>query len=125
VLSRLRDLQFNHGIDIAVTCMLDVTEKNARTGEIEAAKPKLQAYGIAESAIQQFGDIIIIGRMTKADGMSGHVIQMNTDLSRVSVDEKTKEVKKIFGISPRLQGVQTTPPLIRADLKELLKLKGR
>ncbi len=63
--------------------------------------------------------------MTKADGMSGHVIQMNTDLSRVSVDEKTKEVKKIFGISPRLQGVQTTPPLIRADLKELLKLKGR
>ena len=123
-LQRLRNLQFDLGIDIAVTCILDVTETNRKTGEIEAAKPRLMGYSVAEAAIQQFGDIIVIGQMFKADGTSGRVIQMLTDLARVSVDEN-KEVKKIFGITPRLQGVANVPPYIKADLKTILELKGR
>jgi predicted membrane protein len=125
ILSKLRNLQFDLGIDIAVTCILDVTEKNARTGEIEAAKPRLMQYGVAETLVQQFGDIIVIGQMTKPDGTTGRALQMNTELARSSVDGKTQEVKKIFGITPRLQGVVNVPAFIKADLGELLKLKGR
>jgi hypothetical protein len=123
-LTRLRNLQFDQGLDIAVTCILDVTETNKATGEIEAAKPRLQSYQVAESMIQQFGDIVIIGSMQEA-GKSGRVIQMQTDLVRKSVDLDTKEVKKIFGITPRLQGVDVVPPYIRADLSAVLNLKGR
>jgi len=123
-LQRLRNLQFDLGIDIAVTCILDVTETNKKTGEIEAAKPRLMGYSVAEAAVQQFGDVVVIGQMTKSDGTSGRVIQMLTELSRQSVDEN-KEVKKIFGITPRLQGVTTVPPYIKADLKSILELKGR
>jgi hypothetical protein len=125
VLHRLRSLQFDVGVDIAVTCILDVTEKNAKTGEIEAAKPRLQTYGVAEAAVQQFGDIVVIGQMTKADGTTGRALQMHTELSRTSVNGQTQEVKKIFGITPRLQGVNTIPPFIKAELGEILKLKGR
>lgn len=125
-LTRLRNLQFDLGLDIAVTCILDVTETNKATGEIEAAKPRLQSYQVAESMIQQFGDIVIIGQMQdQATGKSGRVIQMQTELSRKSVDQDTKEVKKIFGITPRLQGVDVVPPYIKADLAAVLALKGR
>lgn len=124
-LTRLRNLQFDLGLDIAVTCILDVTETNKQTGEIEAAKPRLQSYQVAESMIQQFGDIVIIGQMQDSTGKSGRVIQMQTELSRKSVDQDTKEVKKIFGITPRLQGVDVVPPYIKADLSSVLALKGR
>jgi hypothetical protein len=63
--------------------------------------------------------------MTKPDGTTGRALQMNTELARSSVDGKTQEVKKIFGITPRLQGVVNVPAFIKADLGELLKLKGR
>jgi hypothetical protein len=123
-LQRLRNLQFDLGIDIAVTCILDVTETNRKTGEIEAAKPRLMGYSVAEAAIQQFGDIVVIGQMQKPDGTSGRALQMHTELARQSVDEN-KEVKKLFGITPRLQGVTQVPPYIKADLNALLELKGR
>lgn len=124
-LSRLRSLQFDLGLDVVVTCIIDVTETNKRTGEIEAGKPRLMSYQVAESMIQQYGDVVIIGKMTNAAGESGRVIQMQTELTRQSVDNETKEVKKIFGITPRLQGVDKVPPFIKADLGEILKMKGR
>lgn len=123
-LNRLRTLQFDHGLDLIVTCIIDVTETDGRTGEIEAAKPRLMGYSVAEAMIQQFGDIVIIGQMKNPEGKTGRVLQMHTDLKRISVDEN-KEVKKIFGITPRLQGVKEVPAYIKADLTELLKLKGR
>ena len=122
---RLRNLQFDLGLDLVVTCILDVTETNKRTGEIESAKPRLQGYQVAESMVQQFGDIVIIGQMVNADKVSGRVLQMQGDLVRQSVDLKTQEVKKFFGITPRLAGVENVPPFIKADLSAILKLKGR
>lgn len=124
-LSRLRNLQFDLDLDLAVTCILDVTETNKKTGEIEAAKPRLQSYQVAESMIQQFGDIVIIGQMQDPSGASGRVLQMHTKLKRESVDQESGEVKKIFGITPRLQGVAEVPAYIKANLAEVLKLKGR
>ena len=123
-LQRLRNLQFDLGVDIAVTCILDVTETNRKTGEIEAAKPRLMGYSVAEAAIQQFGDVVVVGQMSKSDGTSGRVIQMATDLVRKAVDEN-QEVKKIFGVTPRLQGVIAVPAYIKADLGAILELKGR
>lgn len=124
-LSRIRNLQFDQDLDAIITCIIDVTEINKRTGEIEAGKPRLMSYQVAESMIQQYGDVIIIGKMVNDKGDSGRVIQMQTELARQSVDNETKEVKKIFGITPRLQGVEKVPPYIKADLAEVLKLKGR
>jgi len=124
VLNKLINLQFELGIDVAVTCILDVKSTNSKTGEIEEGQPRLQGYSIAEGRIQMFGDIITIGQMQGANGV-GRVIQMHTDLTRKSVNQDTQEVKKIFGITPRLQGVANIPNFIKADLSELLKLKGR
>jgi len=50
---------------------------------------------------------------------------MQGELGRQSVDIKTQEVKKFFGITPRLAGVENVPPFIKADLTSILKLKGR
>jgi len=125
LLNRLRNLQFDLDLDLIVTCILDVTDTNNRTGEIEAAKPRLQGYQVAESMIQQFGDIVIIGLMKNAEGVTGRVLQMQGELGRQSVDIKTQEVKKFFGITPRLAGVENVPPFIKADLTAILKLKGR
>jgi hypothetical protein len=124
ILMRLMNLQFELGTDIAVTCILDVKATNAKTGEIEEAQPRLQGYSIAEGRIQMFGDIITIGQMQGANGV-GRVIQMHTDLVRKSVNMESGEVKKIFGITPRLQGVASVPNFIKADITEVLKLKGR
>ena len=124
ILNRLLNLQFEVGVDIAVTCILDVKSTNAKTGEITEAQPRLQGYSIAEGRIQMFGDIITIGSMLGANG-TGRVIQMHTELKRKSVDNDTDEVKKIFGITPRLQGVEKVPNFIKADIGEILKLKGR
>ncbi len=124
ILMKLINLQFEIGVDIAVTCILDVKATNPKTGEITEAQPRLQGYSIAEGRIQMFGDIITIGQMAGANG-TGRVIQMHTSLTRKSVNQDTDEVKKIFGITPRLQNVAVVPDFIKADLSEVLKLKGR
>jgi hypothetical protein len=124
ILTRLQNLQFELNVDIAVTCILDVKSTNNKTGEITEAQPRLQGYSVAEGRIQMFGDIVTIGVMQGANG-SGRVIQMHTELKKKSVDGETDEVKKIFGITPRLQGVAEVPNFIKADLGAVLKLKGR
>jgi hypothetical protein len=124
VITRLQNLQFDLGIDIAVTCILDVKATSSKTGEITEAQPRLQGYSVAEGRIQMFGDIVTIGVMQGSNG-SGRVIQMHTELKKKSVDGETDEVKKIFGITPRLQGVAEVPNFIKADLGSILALKGR
>lgn len=123
LLVALRDLQEDHGIDFVVTCILDVQEMGD-DGEIMTSKPRLSGYSVAENIIQQFGDIVVIGKMTNPKGQTSHRLQFNAGVKRESKDI-VGNIKKCIGFDPRLTGVEKLPASIKADIKEILKLKGR
>ena len=122
LLAALRQLQEVCGVDILVTGILDITALEDN-GAIAEAKPRLSGYSVAESMCQAFPDIITIGRMKSKTG-AGTVIQMISEVGRESKDA-SGAIKKTFGFTPRLMGVKTVPDFIKADLKEILTLKGR
>lgn len=121
----LREAQSVCGVHVVVLGILDVSEVDKNTGAIETASPRLTGYGVAVTAIQQFGDILAIGKLQKADGSVGRAFQTGALIGKVSKDE-TKKVKKFINFDCRLQlppGVEL-PAFIKADLKEVIKLKG-
>lgn len=120
LLGRLRHLQDLLGVRILVTGIIDVTATE-ENGAILEAKPRLSGYSVAESVCQTFGDIVMIGRMKGKNG-SGPVLQMAAEIGRESKGADG-QVKKTFGFTPRLQGVAKIPEYIKADGKEVLKLK--
>ena len=121
ILSTLRHLQEFHGIDFMVTGDLEIQEQE-ENGMIIQTKPRLPSFSVAERVIQQFQDIIMISRV-KGKKKTGPVIQMGASATRNSVDEHGRLVKTI-DFTPRLADVLEPPPMIKADLKELLLLKG-
>lgn len=125
ILNQLKRLQSEFGTHYAMTCLLDVKELG-RNGEIIEAMPKLQGYSVAEALVQQFGDILVVGRMEK-NGEVKHKLQFMTDLTKTSKDE-TKTVKKCLNFSPRIAGIPIggedgLKNLMEADLEEVIKLK--
>jgi hypothetical protein len=120
LLARLRQLQDVLGVRILTTGIIDVTATEDN-GAILEAKPRLSGYTVAESVCQTFNDIVMIGRMKGKTG-SGPVLQMAAEIGRESKGADGA-VKKTFGFTPRLQGVNKVPEYIKADLKEVLKLK--
>lgn len=118
----LRKAQDIAGCHVVVTGILDVSEAE-ENGAIKVAKPRASGYSVAENMIQQFGDVLTIGEVTNK-GKTGRVFQTGADLKRVSTDEN-KRVKRFINFGCRLQlppGVEL-PEYIKADLKEVLKLK--
>lgn len=120
LLGQLRHVQDILGVRLLVTGIIDVTATE-ENGAILEAKPRLSGYAVAESVCQTFGDIVMVGRM-KGKGGSGPVLQMAAEIGRDSKGADG-QVKKTFGFTPRLQGVAKVPEYIKADLKEVLKLK--
>ena len=122
ILHRLRSLQAVEGIHFAMTITLDVKEISDN-GEIQESRPRLDTYGVAESLIQQFGDIVAVGRMTNGDDVA-HRIQFLAGMSRVSKDQ-TGMVRKSTNFAPRLVGkvLEDLPKSMKADLRELIKFK--
>lgn len=120
VVDLLKGAQRDHGVHIAVTCMLDVKAK-AADGSILEAAPRLAGYGLAEGLIQQFGDVLVVGKLAK-NGVSKYKLQFMTDLSKASKDEHG-DLKKAMNFSPRISGVVNLPPLMDADLAQLVKFK--
>lgn len=116
----LKRLQEAVGCHVAITSVLDV-RSTGDMGEVEVAVPRLPGYGVAESLIQMCGDVLVIGKMTK-DGVSKRKLQFMVDVERISKDE-AQRVKKAINYNPRLKGVETLPPFLDADLREVLKLK--
>lgn len=124
VINALKNLQTNHDINIAMSCILDV-KALGEYGEIEESTPKLLGYAVAESLIQQFDDVLVVGKMKNGDEKR-HMIQMLNDVTKTSKDLQG-HVKKTINYSPRIAGLllQDTPAYIEADLKEVLKLKDK
>lgn len=118
IIVALKDL----GIHYAMSCILDVKELGPNS-EIVEATPRLSGYSVAESLVQQFGDVLVVGRMARA-GLVKHKIQMMSDITKTSKDS-TGEVKKTVNFAPRIAGLLVTelPPLMDADLSQVIKLK--
>jgi hypothetical protein len=124
IFNLLKDLQRNYGMHYVVTMTLDV-QAMAHNGAIEAASPQLSTYAVAETVARQFGDILVVGRMSKGDEVK-HKIQFMSSVSRASKDQNGF-VKKAINFTPRLSNVpvQDLPPILDADLKEVIKLKTK
>lgn len=120
VLSQLRVVHDILGVRVLVTGIIDVTSMEDN-GAILEAKPRLSGYSVAESVCQTFGDIVMIGRMKGKNG-EGPVLQMAGEIGRESKGADGA-IKKTFGFTPRLMGVKKVPEYIKADFKEVLKLK--
>ena len=117
----LRDAQDKAGVHVVVTGIIDVQEVDDN-GAIGVAKPRLSGYAVAEGFIQQFPDILVIGKVAGKDGKSGRVFQTNADVQRISKDQNGT-VKKFINFEPRLAGAVALPAFIKADLTEVIKLK--
>lgn len=119
VINWLKGCQRELGVHIVVTGILDVKETDAY-GAIVDASPRLGGYGLAESLNCHFGDILVVGKMTR-NGESKWKFQFMTDLTRTAKDEHGVQ-KKSMNFSPRLSGC-TVGPIMEADLSKLAEFK--
>lgn len=121
VFVELKHLQRRLQLHYAVTCILDV-KAVSNFGDIEEAAPKLQGFSVAADVVRQFGDILVVGRMEKNEVVK-HKFQFGTMLVKASKDQKGL-LKKTLNFAPRINGAKRdVPPLMEADLQEVLKLK--
>jgi hypothetical protein len=119
MINRLKACQRELGVHIVVTGILDVKSVDA-FGGIEEASPRLSGYGLAESLNSNFGDIAVVGKMTKG-GEIKYKFQFLSDLTRASKDD-TGNIKRAMNFSPRLSGCETVP-YMDADLSKLAAYK--
>lgn len=122
ILVALKRLQSELKIHFAMTCILDV-KTMADNGEILEAAPRVVGYAVAETLVQQFDDVIVVGRMTKGEEAK-HKLQMRSEVTKVSKDA-LGGIKKIFNFAPRLSEVEQLPALIDADLSKVIELKRK
>lgn len=106
---------------MVATLALDVKSMDGETGEILEASPKLSTFSCAEFTIMNFGDVMIIGPLTK-DDKTAHRIQFGGKVSKASKDA-SGQVKKLINFTPRVSGVKTLPNSLPAKLSEVIKLK--
>lgn len=123
IISKLKRLQRGAGVHVCVTEILNVKEMNDE-GLVLDATPSLLGYSVAVGVVQQFDDVVIIGRMQKKDKIS-YRFQLMAAATKVSKDGVTGEIKKTFNFSPRLTGVDilSLPATLEANLSELIKIK--
>lgn len=124
ILVALKRLQSELKVHVAMTCILEVKDIGPN-GEILESAPRLVGYSVAENIVQQFDDVLVVGRMTKGDTVK-HKIQMLSEVTKVAKDV-LGTVKKTFNFAPRLSGlmVQDLPALIDADLSKVIELKRK
>ncbi len=125
VLDALRALQRETQVNYYATCILDCKRLDADDGEILESEPQLLGYKVATTLLPTFPDQIVVGRMRDPSGKITHRLQFQAGVSKTSVDQKTKEIKKFMNFTPRLRGVPSDklPRHMKADLEEVLKLK--
>lgn len=121
VLSKLRDLSLQHGIHYAATCPLTVSSI-ADDGQILESSPRLSGYSVAENVILQFGDVLVVGQVTKA-GKSGHCLQFTSGTVTKQSKDLSGQVKKLVNFNPRITGVKNPPQLLPANLTKVIELK--
>lgn len=122
IIEALKDLQTEYGIHIVMSCIIDVKEYGDN-GEIVECAPRILGYGVAESLIQQFGDTLVVGKMTNPKtGQSVRKFQFMTDVVKTSKEE-SGVIKKTINFSPRISGVKELPKYLDANFKDVIDLK--
>lgn len=123
IVDQLKNLQRMYSIHFAMTCILDV-HAISDDGEILESKPRLQTYSVAEGLIQQYEDIVVVGRMCKGNQIA-HRLQFLAGVSRVSKDTQG-QIRKSINFAPRIGGVKLDdlPKTMPADLSKLATLKS-
>ena len=119
VIGFLKGVQRECGTHLVATGIIDVKDTDQYGGIVEAS-PRLQGYGLAESLNQHFGDVLVVGRMSR-DGQTKYKFQFLTDLVRTAKDEHGNQ-KRAMNFSPRMSGCEV-PPMMDADLSQVAKLK--
>lgn len=123
IINALKHLQRQLGIHIALSCILDVQEYGDMHEVVKCA-PRLLGFAVAESIVQQFGDVLVVGPM-KNDGETKYKLQFMTDVVKTSKTE-AGVVKRTVNFAPRIVGlsVQALPPYMDANLSEVVKMKA-
>lgn len=118
----LKTAQQTLGCHFAMSCILDAKELDD-DGSIVEASPRLLGFSVAETLIQQFDDVLVVGRIRRDDVVK-HKVQFMVDLPKVSKDA-TGRIKRAINFSPRLCGVrvENLPEYAEADLAKLLEVK--
>jgi hypothetical protein len=119
VINLMKAAQREANCHIVVTGILDVKEVDG-FGAIMEATPKLSGYGLCEALVSFFGDILVVGKMTKGNEVKWK-FQAMTDLTKTSKDE-VGNLKKALNFSPRVSGV-VLPPIMDADFSQVAKMK--
>lgn len=122
IFNRLKELQRTRNIHLAITAMVDVQVYGEMNDIVECA-PRSKGYNVAVMLIQQFGDVVLVGPMTK-DKVTKHKLQFMTDMGKVSKDLQGN-VKKTINFKPRLKGVTKLPSYLDADFRAVLALKEK
>jgi len=104
---------------LVVTGILDVKDTGVY-GEITEASPRLGGYGLAETMNQHFGDVLVVGKMTR-DGVRKWKFQFLTELTKVAKDENGGQ-KRAMNFNPRLSGY-AVPEYFDADFAKLAAYK--
>ncbi len=123
ILNRLKNLQRQIGVHVCMTCILNV-KTYGDDGSIMESTPALHGFQVATGLIQQFDDVMIIGRMERKDKV-GYRLQLLAGVSKDTKDFTTKEVRKTFNFSPRLTGVNILAlgSTLDPNLSDLIELK--
>lgn len=119
VAGAMKGAQRECGVHIIATAPLDVKDTDGYGGISEAA-PKLQGYGVCEAVVANFGDVLVIGRMSRNNEMKWK-FQSFLDVKKVSKDEHGN-VKKILNFAPRVSGL-VLDPIMDADLSLIIEMK--
>lgn len=124
ILNKLKKLQRELNVHVCVTCILEVKEVG-EDGEILDSTPKLHGYQVAAGLVQQFDDVLVVGRMTKGE-KKAHRFQLLAGVSKTSTDFATKVIKKTVNFTPRITGVDilSLGATLDADLGKLAELKA-
>jgi hypothetical protein len=122
IINGLKRAQRTMGAHIMMTCILDVKEYGTMNEVVECS-PRLLGFSVAESIVQQFGDVLVVGLMKKDDVVKPK-LQFMTDVVKTSKSE-SGVVKKTINFSPRITGlgVEQLPKTMDASLAAVVKLK--
>ena len=117
VLNLLQEISDVHNIDVIVSMDLQINNVG-ENGVITESKPGLPTFGVGKALVQQFPDILVLGRI---EGKP--VFQNFAKVISKSVDRKTNTVIKYLEFNPRLRGVNELPETIDPTVNAILELK--
>lgn len=123
ILAALQKLQSDLNIHYVITCILNIRELGDN-GQIADAEPKLAGYNVATGLIQQFPDVLAIGRVSNGE-KEEPLLQFGAHVHKSSKDFTTKEVRKLHNFNIRVTGVDLSeaPEMIKPNFARLIEFK--